>query len=260
MPEERKRHIRQKFDRAATTYDEHATVQHEVARRLADLLPEQKGVESILEIGCGTGRYSRLLRQRYPQARITALDFAVEMVAQARQKVGGDVEFLCEDGERYLARCQQHFMLVSSNATMQWFADLGAALGHIQRCLLPGGQAVFSLFGPRSLHCLAAALSHVFQRAITVPSQQFLGKDEVEDVAAMFFPQVAVERLCLTQRYGSFHELLVAIKTTGTGGYQQGLPPLTRRRMAEIEQWFARRGGVQVEYEVFFVRARKEDV
>jgi tRNA (cmo5U34)-methyltransferase len=43
---------------------------------------------SILELGCGTGNVTRLLRQRYPQAAITVVDLSAEMLAATAAKAG----------------------------------------------------------------------------------------------------------------------------------------------------------------------------
>ncbi|MEJ2332922.1 MAG: alpha/beta fold hydrolase [Desulfobulbaceae bacterium] len=51
--------IREKFSRAADSYDSYAKVQAEVALKLADKLPpmdKKKEIRTILEIGCGTGK------------------------------------------------------------------------------------------------------------------------------------------------------------------------------------------------------------
>jgi pimeloyl-ACP methyl ester carboxylesterase len=50
----KKETIRRKFSRSAKTYDEHATVQKEVAEKLVALLPDRTP-KAILETGCGTG-------------------------------------------------------------------------------------------------------------------------------------------------------------------------------------------------------------
>ena len=115
MSETAKQRIRQRFSRAAGTYDAHAEVQKDLAARLFRELPEDSGVERsegvrrILEIGCGTGRFTALLAGRYPEARIIALDFAEGMVHLARKRLAdkGNVSVLCEEGERFLAGCFQ---------------------------------------------------------------------------------------------------------------------------------------------------------
>jgi tRNA (cmo5U34)-methyltransferase len=44
---------------------------------------------SILELGCGTGNLSLLLRQLFPQAHLTLVDLSPDMLQQASQKLGG---------------------------------------------------------------------------------------------------------------------------------------------------------------------------
>ena len=132
MSETAKQRIRQRFSRAAGTYDAHAEVQKDLAARLFRELPEE-GIDCILEIGCGTGRFTALLAERYPEGRIIALDFAEGMVHLARKRLAdkGNVSVLCEDGERFLAACPTTFALICANSTLQWFDDLGATLAQI---------------------------------------------------------------------------------------------------------------------------------
>ncbi|MCX5864939.1 MAG: methyltransferase domain-containing protein, partial [Deltaproteobacteria bacterium] len=155
MSESRKQRIRQRFSRAAGTYDAHAEVQKELALRLLRELPEGRGgegIQRILEIGCGTGRFTAMLAERYPKARIVALDFAEGMAQLAGKRLAdtGNVSVLCEDGERFLASCADTFDLICANSTLQWFDDLGAALGQIGRLLSDQGRFVGVLFGPRT--------------------------------------------------------------------------------------------------------------
>lgn len=53
--------------------------------------------ESILEIGCGTGRNLARLARRFPQARLTGMDLSAAMLARARrglESFGGRIELL----------------------------------------------------------------------------------------------------------------------------------------------------------------------
>lgn len=45
---------------------------------------------SILELGCGTGNLSLLLRQMFPHAHLTLVDLSHEMLQQASFKLGGE--------------------------------------------------------------------------------------------------------------------------------------------------------------------------
>ena len=253
-----KEHIRAKFNRAAASYDQYAVVQSQVAEELASLLPAVSPQPvTILEIGCGTGRFTRLLRHHFPAAHLSAFDFAPEMVAMAQKNLGAGASFFCADGEEYLACCEQRFDLIVSNANLQWFTDLPLALARLARCLQPHGQALLSLFGPDSLHCLAQALDDELGFAGPLPSQLFAGQQQLLEMVKPLFAQATVQRRLYRQSYGSVYQLLKAISSTGTGGYHQGLPRLTRGKMSRLEQWFARRHGVLAEYEVFFLHCQQ---
>ena len=71
--------IRRDFDRAATTYDAHASVQNRLALELAARIDDEPA--SILELGCGTGTLTAHLRARFPAAEIVAVDFSPAMAA-----------------------------------------------------------------------------------------------------------------------------------------------------------------------------------
>jgi len=260
--ESRKQRIQQRFSRAAGTYDAHAEVQKELALRLLRELPEGcggEGIERILEIGCGTGRFTAMLAERDPKARITALDFAEGMARLARKRLGdkGNASVLCEDGERFLAACSDNFDLICANSTLQWFDDLGAALGQIGRLLSGKGRFVGVLFGPRTFTELAQGLSQVFGQEVRLPPHGFPTREHLEAMLAEVFPQFSVQEELKLRNYGSLLDLLDHIRKTGTGGGQ--LPgALTRGRLRQLDAWFqATHGGYPATYQAFVVRGEK---
>ena len=237
-----KQRIRQRFSRAAGTYDAHADVQKDLAGRLLRELPDGSGVERIervLELGCGTGHFTALLADRYPEARITALDFAEGMAQLARKRLGdkGKVSVLCEDGERFLAASPGSFDLICANSTLQWFDDLGAGLVQIGRLLSGKGCFVGVLFGPRTFVELAQGLSQVFGQEVRLPPHGFPAGKNLATMLEEIFPRFSVQEELALRNYGSLHALLDHIRKTGTGGGQ--LPgPLTRGRLRQLEAWF----------------------
>jgi SAM-dependent methyltransferase len=56
-------------------------------RLLGDLPPMQP--RYVVDMGCGPGHTSALLRVRYPHSEVTGLDASEAMVAEARDRVGG---------------------------------------------------------------------------------------------------------------------------------------------------------------------------
>jgi malonyl-CoA O-methyltransferase len=259
MSEEGKKEICRRFSRAAATYDDYALVQRQCAARLATLLPENFTVKDILEIGCGTGNYTKMLATRFPGARLTALDFSGAMVAQARRKCAGlaSVRFLCADGERFLADNRHAFDLIASNATMQWFDDPALALAHAARSLADGGLFLASFFGPETLRELAEGLSAAFAVPVSLPAARFADRDRLARMAGAAFGQVAIEAEVYRRTYPCLRELLRHLRHTGTGGPHAALPRLTPGRMAKLEKWFMDSGGGQVSYQVFFLAASR---
>jgi malonyl-CoA O-methyltransferase len=257
MSEERKKAICRRFSKAAATYDDHALVQRQCATRLSSLLPADFSAAEILEIGCGTGNYTKILAERFPGARLTALDFSSAMVAQARRKCEtlAAASFLCADGERFLAENSRSFDLITSNATMQWFDDPARAFSHSARSLAADGLFLASFFGPGTLHELAAGLSEAFAEPVPLPAARFPDKARLAQMADTCFGQVMIDETEYRRSYLSLQELLSHIRKTGTGGYHPSLPLLTRGRMKKLEKWFTDRGGQAVSYQVFFVTA-----
>jgi malonyl-CoA O-methyltransferase len=257
MTEERKKAICRRFSKAAATYDEYALVQKESAVRLATCLPENFSAVQILEIGCGTGNYTAKLAARFPQAHLTALDFSAAMVEQAGKKclAHAAVSFRCEDGEQFLAQNRRQFDLITSNATMQWFDDLSRAFSHVARSLAPTGIFLASLFGPLTLHELAAALAEVVDESAQLPAGQFPDGVKLQQQLRPCFGRVEIAEGIYRRSYLSLQDLFRHIRKTGTGGYHPTLPLLTRGRLKALDEWFCRHGGFALSYQVFFVTA-----
>ena len=60
----------------------------EIYNILVDTIPfESNESIKILDIGCGTGTFAKILKEAYPNSRITCLDFAQNMIEMARTKL-----------------------------------------------------------------------------------------------------------------------------------------------------------------------------
>jgi len=72
-----------------------------MANTLLDMLDlDSKSRLDILDVGCGTGYLTKLLLDRWPDARITAIDIAPGMIEYARDRFNeSNVEFACLDIE-----------------------------------------------------------------------------------------------------------------------------------------------------------------
>jgi len=91
----------------------------------------------ILDIGCGPGNSTNVLKARWPQAQVVGLDSSNSMIAEAKAKYPAD-EWVCADASGDLAQLGT-FDIVFSNAAIQWMPDHERLLRHFFKMLNPGG-------------------------------------------------------------------------------------------------------------------------
>ncbi|MFT8895703.1 MAG: dethiobiotin synthase [Acetobacter sp.] len=130
---------------AAGEYDSAATIQRLVARRLLDrivrTLRDRKPAR-ILEFGCGTGAFTALLKERWPDAELLATDLAPEMLERAKARCGNDVEFAVMDAAS--PNLTGSFDLVCGNLALQWINPPEQALSALYGLLAPRGLLAVS--------------------------------------------------------------------------------------------------------------------
>ncbi|MHC1551846.1 trans-aconitate 2-methyltransferase [Phyllobacterium sp. K27] len=76
-------------------------------------------VEFAVDLGCGPGNSTELLRNRYPSAEILGIDSSEEMIAQARERLP-DCRFKQENLNTW--RPEKKADLFYANASMQWLS------------------------------------------------------------------------------------------------------------------------------------------
>jgi ubiquinone/menaquinone biosynthesis C-methylase UbiE len=81
------------FDHLAANYDQNYGYsdlfnQYKAERRVLKIIKifSPKNPISIIEIGCGTGEYTRLLAKYYPESQVFAFDISLNMVKKAKEK------------------------------------------------------------------------------------------------------------------------------------------------------------------------------
>jgi len=160
-------HVKRAFSSATGSYDTHAVLQREIADRLLAHLSFTKiEPKRILDIGCGTGYFTRLLRDKFRGAEIVAIDLVETMVRATRKGHArrmpwhGRNRHVCGDAAALPFKSGQ-FDLVCSNLTMQWLPDPQAMLQDMRRVLAPDGLILFSTFGRRTLNELRQTLASI---------------------------------------------------------------------------------------------------
>lgn len=255
------RRVRSDFAAAARTYDKAAMLQREVLDRLLERV-DDAGVAPrvILDAGCGTGLGARALSDRWPRARVIALDIAAPMAARAkrRRRWFRKLDAVCAD-VAVLPLADASVDLVFSNLMLQWMHDPAATFMEFRRVLKPDGHLLFTSFGPDTLHELRDAWAAA-DTAVHV--NRFIDMHDVGDAlvrSGFMNPVLDVDRLMTW--YEDAPALMRELKAIGAQNANRGRPAgLTGRRKlaAMIGAYESRRrpDGLPASWEVVFGHAR----
>ena len=83
---------------------------------------EVKEAKRILDLGCGTGNSTKILKDKFPDAMVIGADNSDEMLAKAK-KTHPDIEFIHLDVGGDLGEVKGKFDIVFSNACIQWIPN-----------------------------------------------------------------------------------------------------------------------------------------
>jgi trans-aconitate 2-methyltransferase len=113
--------------------------------------------ERILDVGCGTGRLTRLLAARMQQGHIVGLDRSsamLEVAARASGPAAGAASVAFLQGDAGHLPFGSAFDAVFSTATYHWVGDHDAAFASAFAALKPGGRFVAQCGGGPNLRRL----------------------------------------------------------------------------------------------------------
>jgi len=112
--------------------------ENERTRPARDLLAQVAAVEvaAAVDLGCGPGNSTELVRARFPEARLAGIDSSPDMIAAARRRLPA-VRFELADIAAWQAAVPVD--LVFANAVLQWLPDHAALLPRLLAQLAPGG-------------------------------------------------------------------------------------------------------------------------
>jgi trans-aconitate 2-methyltransferase len=123
MPWDPVQYLAFESERSRPALDLLARVPHEAPARVVDL-------------GCGAGNVTRLLRARWPGAHILGVDQSAEMLAAAARAADG-VSWRQADLATWMPDAPVD--VIFSNAALHWVDDHATLLPRLLGCLAPGG-------------------------------------------------------------------------------------------------------------------------
>ena len=98
--------------------------------------------ETVIDLGCGPGNSTQVLRRRWPGARVTGLDASPEMIAAA-ERAYPDQDWMLADIDGWTA--DEPRDVVFANAALQWLGDHASLTRHLLSQVAPGGALAFQV-------------------------------------------------------------------------------------------------------------------
>ncbi len=144
--------IKKRFSRAASTYSQKASIQQMVAGRMAWLIHRyvpRNYSHRTLEVGCGTGLFTRRLLKAVAPEQLVLNDICPDMARCFTDLPVNRVRFLSGDAERIVLPQGQG--LIASCSALQWFNDPDAFFLRCYHALDDSGYLAFSTFGRENM-------------------------------------------------------------------------------------------------------------
>lgn len=122
-------------DWSASVYTKFESERTRPARDLLSAVP-LKTATQVVDLGCGPGNSTALLRQRFPQAKIVGVDTSADMLKEARQRLP-ELSFVKASAETFAPEPGTH--LIFANAVLQWVSEPLTLLSRLLNSLQEGG-------------------------------------------------------------------------------------------------------------------------
>lgn len=248
-----KRQVAASFSRAAVSYDAVAELQRHVGTQLLARLPVSLQPHRWLDLGSGTGYFTRALGERYGQGMGLAVDIAEGMLRHARPQ-GGAAHFIAGDAEALPLQAASVDLLFSSLA-LQWCADFPRVLSEAQRVLRPGGVLAFSSLCVGTLQELRDSWQAVDGFVHVNRFRRF--EDYQQCCAASGMQVLSLQRQAQTLHFPDLRSLTTSLKDLGAHNLNPGRPGgLTGRAriraLVEAYERWRQPAGLPATYQVVY--------
>ena len=260
-----KQRIQRHFDAKAIQYESSAVLQLQVCEELLQRLDLTRlKPEVILDAGCGTGRGTQGLLEKYRKAQLLSLDLSPQMLWQTRNKGSWlrRPRLICADAETIPLR-DNSVDLVFSSLMLQW-CDYRKVFAEFKRILKPDGLLMFSTFGPDTLKELRNSWAQVddYAHINDFTDMHDLGDELIH--AGLAEPVMDMDMLTLTynKAISVMHDLKAIGANTTLNNQQRGIEkglvtPAKLKRVLEHYEACRLNDRIPASYEVIYGHAWK---
>lgn len=134
--------------------------------------------KSVLDIGCGTGLFSYLVKQSGAN-RVVAVDYSKEAIIKAKEKYGNcGIEFYCRD----FKKMNDKFDVVTALGFLEHTASPFRVLKKLKSLLNPGGSLIIVCPNWANIRgYVLLTLFYLFEAPITLADRHYLTPLEFKD-------------------------------------------------------------------------------
>lgn len=260
--------IAERFSKAITTYSQEASVQRQIADKMLHLLQEHLSIPclNVIEFGCGTGIYSRMLLRTFRPKSLLLNDlcpnmkYCCEDLLKERQ-----VTFLPGDAETI--NFPDSTSLITSCSSLQWFESPEKFFQRCNTLLNEHGYLAFSTFGKDNMKEV---------RELTGNGLSYRSLKELEVALSPHFDILHSEEEIISLSFENPIKVLYHLKQTGVNGLstppaikrEQNYKPKehfwTRRDLSHFcegyTKQFSQGGSVSLTYHPIYIIAKKKKV
>lgn len=241
--------LKERFRKAASSYESEALTQHDIANRLWAMTESaitQSPCRDILEIGCGTGFLTRNYINHYGHNILLNDIYDITPNFEPSPKISFHI------GDAEQTEWDHTFDLILSASAIQWFSNLDLFFARCNQSLNPEGIISLSTFGPQNFTEIREAGGK---------SLQYMNKEELIAKFTTHFDLISVREETITLQFPDVRSILRHIKNTGVmGGLGNGA---SLRELIAFENRFEslwmHRGYAPLTYHPIFLIGKKRE-
>ncbi|MDO5569837.1 MAG: malonyl-ACP O-methyltransferase BioC [Bacteroidales bacterium] len=199
--------IKNRFSKACKSYSESAVAQQMIASRLASLIGNIKTdkTDSVLEIGCGSGRLTQAIYDLYHPEKYIANDLSANWEEQIKQI--GNIEFISGDAEKI--DFKDNFDIIASASTFQWFSDFESFCSKIRNNMHTNSLFAFSTFIPGNF---------IEIKNLTGIGLEYLSFESIENILSKDYEIIYSNNENIRLHFKTPYDVLNHLRQTGVTG------------------------------------------
>lgn len=263
--------IAERFSKAIGTYPREASVQRQIADKMIRLLNEHLTLScpQVIEFGCGTGIYSRMLFEALRPDYLWLNDLCPKMKDCCEDLLNEqNVSFLPGDAET--VSFPENTTLITSCSALQWFESPERFFERCNALLGRYGYFAFSTFGKENLKEI---------RELTGSGLLYRSRKELEIALSSHFDILHSEEEIIPVPFEDPLKVLYHLKQTGVTGVagSSAHPPATARQennskgrpwtRRDLDQFcenyirqFGQGASVSLTYHPIYILAKRKEV